>query len=89
MVLALGAVGAAGVYYTNKKATEAVGAVANNLNPNSQDNIINQGVLAVGRTISGNPNWSLGGSIHDIVNGTPSEQAERAQEKLFIQSIGG
>ena len=88
-VLAVGLVGGLGLYFASKKVSSVVGEVAEGLNPNSKDNIINRGVSAIGQTITGKANWSLGGAIYDMVNGSPSEQVERIQEDLFIKSIGG
>ena len=88
-VLAVGLVGGIGLYFASKKVSSVVGEVAEGLNPNSKDNIINRGVSAIGQTITGKPYWSLGGAIYDATHGSVEDQAKRIDEDLFIKSIGG
>jgi hypothetical protein len=38
------------------------------INPADQDNLINRGVSAIGRSVSGDPAWSLGGWIYDVTH---------------------
>lgn len=89
MVLAIGAVGAIGVYYTQKKLAETASGVGQAINPINQDNIFYSGVNAMGKKITGSQSWTLGGAIYEVVNGTPEQQSMRAEEALFIKSIGG
>ncbi|MBO9490740.1 hypothetical protein J7384_10245 [Endozoicomonas sp. G2_1] len=63
-VIAIAVIGAAALYYSSKKAADVGQAV----NPVNDDNIFNQGVLSVGRKITGNPHWTLGGWIYDITH---------------------
>jgi hypothetical protein len=67
-VAALGVVGAIGVLYVKSQATKAAGVVGDAIDPTNQQNIINRGVSAVGATISGEENWTLGGWIYDITH---------------------
>ena len=80
--LVLAAVTALGA---KRAATAAVTAI----NPANPDNIFNSGVNSLGQQISGNNNWSLGGWIYDVVNGSSAEQSARREESNFIKSIGG
>lgn len=50
----------------------AANIVTHDLNPASQDNLINRGVSAVGAAVSGNAGWSLGGWIYDATHSTPT-----------------
>ena len=88
-VLAVGLVGGLGLYFLGRKASETVGDVLEAVNPNSQENLINRGVSAIGQTITGKPYWSLGGAIYDATHGSVEYQAKRIDEDLFIKSIGG
>lgn len=56
------------LWYAKKKATAAVDEVLPYVNPASDKNVVNQGVSWVGSLISGNPNWTLGGSIYDVTH---------------------
>jgi len=88
-VLALGVVAGIGVFMLKRTISDGAAAAAQSINPVNNDNIFNQGVAAVGQKISGNENWSLGGWIYDVVNGTPEEQAERAKEQAQIDVWAG
>ncbi len=68
VVAAVGVVGALGVWYAKNQAIKAAGVVGDAINPVNDGNIFNQGVLAVGRKITGNNAWSLGGWIYDITH---------------------
>ena len=52
-------------YIAKKQAAGAVDAVADAINPVNDQNIFNQGVLSIGRSITGNKSWTLGGTIYD------------------------
>lgn len=51
-------------------AAQAVGTAIENgaINPASRNNLINRGVEAVGSQVSGDPNWTLGGTVYDWLN---------------------
>ncbi|MGV2873498.1 hypothetical protein [Colwellia sp. E150_009] len=68
MVLAIGAVGAVAIYLFNESISNTINNAGQSINPTNQDNIFNQGVLAVGRNITGNEHWTLGGWIYDITH---------------------
>ncbi|MEY8198688.1 MAG: hypothetical protein RPS47_05565 [Colwellia sp.] len=68
VVAAVGVVGAVGVWYAKNQASEAAGVVGDALNPVNDGNIFNRAVLAVGRKITGNKTWSLGGWLYDITH---------------------
>lgn len=78
-VLALAGVAVAG--FVAYRVVRAGGAVADtvgqvithDLNPASSDNVVNQALLAIGQSISGDPNWTLGGSVYDW---THTDQAD-------------
>lgn len=59
-------------YALAKKTAAAVGtaasAVGTAINPNSADNLIYQGVTAVGNTLTGTSDFSLGGWLYDITH---------------------
>lgn len=56
------------ILYAKHKATAAVENALPYINPASDKNIVNQGVSWVGALISGQPNWTLGGSIYDATH---------------------
>jgi hypothetical protein len=89
MVLALGVVGVASLYLFKKSIADGAAAAAQSINPVNDENIFNQGVLAVGQKITGNENWTLGGAIYDLFNGSPEEQAQRAAEKAQVDVWAG
>lgn len=50
-----------------EKAVEtAADVLTHQLNPASSDNLINQALEGAGSYFTGNPNWTLGGSIYDF-----------------------
>jgi len=55
-------------YYAAKKAKETVNDIGSAINPINNDNVFNQGVLAVGQNLTGNKHWTLGGWIYDITH---------------------
>jgi hypothetical protein len=57
-----------GLFYAKHKAAQAVNDIGQAINPVNDGNIFNQGVLAVGRKLTGNNAWSLGGWIYDITH---------------------
>lgn len=63
-----GVIVAVGVYVAQKKAKETAEQALQAINPVNNDNVFNQGVSAVGRKLSGNSNWTLGGWIYDITH---------------------
>ena len=89
VVVALSAVAAVTVWYTKKQATQAIDVVGDAINPVSQTNIVNRGVNAVGAVLSSNDNFTLGGWLYDVFNGTQDEQSQRAEEKAMIEKLGG
>lgn len=46
----------------------------NSINPASPDNVINQGVERIGQDITGNPDWSLGTWLYDVLHPYESYQ---------------
>lgn len=38
------------------------------INPADQDNVINRGLTSIGRSISGDSTWTLGGWIYDVTH---------------------
>lgn len=56
------------LWYTKNKAGEAVLAVGNAVNPVNPDNIFNSGVNAIGSSISGDSEWTLGTWIYDVTH---------------------
>lgn len=63
------AIGAIAIYfaggYAAKKAGEAAAKAGNAINPINNDNVFNRGFESVGQYITGDKNWTLGGSIYD------------------------
>ncbi len=68
LAVALGVMGAGFVVYSANKAKQSVIDVGQSINPVNDGNIFNQGVLSVGRAITGKDNWTLGGWIYDITH---------------------
>lgn len=70
--ITLGAAAIAAVYLIVKKAagaaSEVVDKVVPAINPADSRNIVNQGVESVGKTISGDSGWTLGGWIYDLTH---------------------
>jgi hypothetical protein len=62
------------IYKGYKKAGETAAAVVEKVNPASPNNFINQGVESLGRKISGDSGWTLGGWIYDKLH--PAESAQ-------------
>ena len=64
-ILALAALGAVAfvIYEIHKNAAL--------FNPTSDKNLAYTGVNNVGSSITGDPNWSLGGWVYDITHGNP------------------
>lgn len=85
MIIAIGAVGFVALYLVKGEVEDGLNAIS----PTNPDNIFAQGVDSVGAIFSGDENWSLGGWLYDVGNGTPEEQAARRNEAAFIKSIGG
>lgn len=65
-LIALGVVVAGYFLWRGYRQVESV--VSNQLNPASSKNYVNRGVEAVGREVTGNPNWTLGGHIYKTVD---------------------
>lgn len=62
------------LYLAGRQAAGAVvdvaGAVGDALSPTSSDNLIYQGTNAVGRTVTGDASFSLGGWLYDVTHST-------------------
>jgi len=86
----LGAIFAGGVvlYKANKAGQAIKETVSKDLNPASNENIINKGVSSVGASISGNENWSLGGWIYDITH-PESKAVETEIDKPSVDFLSG
>lgn len=67
-VLALGAVAIAVYWILSREALAAAKAVGAAVNPVDRDNVFNSGVDAVGKSLSGESGWTLGGWVYDITN---------------------
>ena len=65
---AVAIVGVVGIWYAKKQAAAALGVAGDAINPVNDGNIFNQGVLAVGRKLTGNNSWTLGGAIYDATH---------------------
>lgn len=85
-VLALAGIGLAGVvawklYSTGRDLANGAGEVldaagdvlTHELNPASADNVVNQGVTAIGQSITGKADWTLGGAIFDATHADPTD----------------
>lgn len=55
-------------FYLIHKAGNAAKAVGTAINPADSENLVNKGVSAVGKAVSGNEGWSLGGWIYDVTH---------------------
>lgn len=66
--LVLGVVAATALYFVSKKLKDAAAAVGAAVNPLSDQNLAYRGVNAVGASVSGDNNFSLGGWIYDWVH---------------------
>jgi lipoprotein-anchoring transpeptidase ErfK/SrfK len=56
-------------FYASKKLVDVAEQALPYINPADSNNLVNQGVTAVGSWITDNPNWTLGGSIYDATHG--------------------
>lgn len=84
-VVVIGLFGVLAVWYVKRQATAIVEAV----NPVSPDNVINQGVEAIGTAVSGEQGWTLGGWLYDITHpGTMSAEAIRSTPPADATSPG-
>lgn len=63
-VVVVGLFGVVVVWYVEHKAHAVLEAV----NPVSEDNVINQGIQAIGTAVSGEQGWTLGGWLYDITH---------------------
>jgi len=63
--IGLGLTAILAIYLFKKNIADGAAAAAQSINPVNDENIFNQGVLAVGQKITGNQNWTLGGWIYD------------------------
>ena len=61
---------AAAVYWLSRKASDAVAAVGEAVNPLSSNNLANRAVTATGAALSGDEYWTLGGWFYDITHPT-------------------
>lgn len=50
----------------------AAGAVGQAINPASSDNLVNRGVTSAGQAVTGDPGWTLGGTVYETINGGPT-----------------
>lgn len=105
-VLALAGLAVAGlvawrVYSTGRQVAELAGdVIARDLNPASADNLVNRAVSNVGASLTGDPNWTLGGAIFDLTHNDPDDPSrntvldpvnpasERNVVNQGLQSIG-
>lgn len=62
--IAVGVVGAAGLWFARKQAAKAAQAI----NPVNQENVFYQGTNAVGSKLTGDKDFTLGGWIYDITH---------------------
>jgi len=61
--------GAALALYLAWQARQAAAAVAGKVNPYNRDNLIYQDVVGgLGRAVTGDKDWSLGGWLYDVIN---------------------
>lgn len=83
--------GAVAVGYSIYKTSQAIDVVSdvvtNDLNPASNENIVNKGVSKVGAEISGNPNWTLGGWIYDVTH--PKEDLKPNNPQSNVEAVVG
>ncbi len=54
-------------------ASGAADVVTHELNPASSDNLVNRSVEAVGRAVTGDGSWTLGGAIYDRSHTDPAD----------------
>ena len=69
MVLTAGVVVLGLAYVAKQQALKAADTTLEAIDPTDPDNIFNQGVQNVGRSVTGNPFWTLGGAIYDFIHG--------------------
>lgn len=68
-VLIVGGVAVAGLWYIKSRAGDTVARAGQAVNPTNPDNIFYGAVNSVGRELSGDEHFSLGGWIYDITHG--------------------
>lgn len=59
----------------------AAGAVGSAVNPADPRNLANRAVSSIGRSATGDPNWTLGGAIFDWLHGTYDPNARSAVDQ--------
>lgn len=62
--------------------SEAIGSA---FNPASPDNVVNRVVSSVGKDISGNDNWTLGGWLYEAFNGDAWQQSQADREAELLR----
>ena len=72
------AAGGLAFWYLKNQAGEVIEAVGTAVNPASQDNLVNQGVSAIGEVITGEEGFSLGSALYDLFNDDPDVTAPTA-----------
>jgi hypothetical protein len=70
-VLALTAGGVVVYHLAKREAGEAAEAVGRAVDPTSPDNVFAAGTDAVGRAVTGEDGWTLGGAIYDWTHDDP------------------
>lgn len=75
-ILALAGIAAVGVIVWRGsklagQAGDAITAAADKVNPANPDNVVNQAVTGIGKTVTGNENWTFGGWIYDMTHSDP------------------
>lgn len=60
--------GAAAAAVLARKASEAASSALEAVSPTNPDNVFYGGVNALGRALSGDPAWTLGGWLYDVTH---------------------
>ncbi|GAA6171632.1 hypothetical protein NBRC116592_13020 [Colwellia sp. KU-HH00111] len=77
---ALGITAILAVYLFKKSIAQGASDAAYSIAPTNPNNIFSNGVNSVGKTLSGNEHWSLGGWIYDVSH-SPDEFWQGLPEK--------
>ena len=64
----LGLVALVIIWYLGRKAGAVVESAIDSVNPLNDDNIFYSGTNAIGESITGNPDWNLGGAVYETFN---------------------
>lgn len=85
--LAVLLVGGVVYYFGKKEIAKGAAAAGNAVNPVSDQNVFYKGVNAVGTVLSGDPEFTLGGWVYDVLHPTASGQPTTPPNSTSTQTF--